>query len=111
MPTNRAALYEQGMDILLTRWDEARGIQRDEAYRNLSVPRKIKLLSQVAYITFERGDYFFEQDKVQQLIANYLYTLPDATTPLERLQLDSEAVLKYILILLCFLILCCWNFL
>ena len=96
LPTNRAALYEQGMDILLTRWDEARGIQRDEAYRNLSVPRKIKLLSQVAYITFEQGDYFFEQDKVQQLIANYLCTLPDATTALERLQLDSEAVLKSI---------------
>jgi predicted NACHT family NTPase len=95
-PSSRAKLYEQGLDILLVRWDEARGIQRDEIYRNLSVARKRKLLSQVAAITFERGDYFFEQDKIQQLIADYLRTLPDSKTDSDEFRQDSIDVLKAI---------------
>ncbi|HBL13007.1 MAG TPA: histidine kinase [Cyanobacteria bacterium UBA11162] len=102
-PSNRAKLYEQGLDILLKRWDEARGIKRDEVYRNLTLPRKKQLLAQIAAITFERGDYFFEQDKIQQLIADYLSTLfktsrdalEDSILP-SQLDLDSEAVLKAI---------------
>ena len=95
-PSNRAKLYEEGLEILLRKWDESRGIERDNAYKNLSALRKKQLLSQVAAITFERGDYFLEQDKLQQLIANYLRTLPDANTDPIQLQLDSEAVLKSI---------------
>jgi predicted NACHT family NTPase len=95
-PSNRANLYQQGLKIMLVRWDEARGIKRDEVYRNLSVPRKKQLLSQLAAIAFEQGDYFLEQDKIQQWIADYLRTLPDAKTDPEQLQLDSEAVLKAI---------------
>ena len=95
-PTNRAKLYDQGLNILLVRWDETRGIQRDEVYRSLTLPRKKLLLSQLAAITFEPGDYFFEQNYIQQLIADYLHTLPDAKTAPDQLQLDSEAVLKAI---------------
>jgi predicted NACHT family NTPase len=95
-PSNRAKLYEQGLNILLKRWDETRGIQRDEVYRSLTVPRKKQLLTQIAAITFERGDYFFGQDEVQQLIADYLRLLPDAKTDPDELQMDSEAVLKAI---------------
>jgi predicted NACHT family NTPase len=89
-------LYEQGLDILLRRWDEAKGIQRDKVYRDLDVERKKELLSQVAAIMFERGDYFFEQDKIQRYIADYLRTLPNAIIDRATLQRDSEAVLKSI---------------
>ncbi|MBE9127324.1 MULTISPECIES: NACHT domain-containing protein [unclassified Coleofasciculus] len=102
-PTNRAKLYEEGLDILLRKWDETRGIQRDKVYRVLTLPRKKELLSHLAAITFEKGDYFFEQDKIQQLIADYLDTLASASRDVrgerlssEELQLDSEAVLKAI---------------
>ncbi|GAB4199949.1 MAG: hypothetical protein Fur006_51080 [Coleofasciculaceae cyanobacterium] len=95
-PSNRAKLYEQGLNILLKKWDEARGIQRDEVYRNLTLLHKKQLMSQIAVITFEQGDYFFEQEKVQNLIANYLRTLPTASTDLTQLDLESEAVLKAI---------------
>jgi len=95
-PSNRSKLYAQGIEILLKRWDETRGIQRDEVYRYLTLPRKKLLLAQIAAITFERGDYFFEQDKIQQLIADYLGTLPNAKTAPDELQMDSEAVLKAI---------------
>ncbi|HAX79726.1 MAG TPA: histidine kinase [Cyanobacteria bacterium UBA11372] len=95
-PSNRSKLYAQGIEILLKRWDETRGIQRDEVYRSLTLPRKKQLLAQIAAITFERGDYFFEQGKIQQLIADYLGTLPNAKTEPDELQMDSEAVLKSI---------------
>ncbi|NEP63080.1 MAG: NACHT domain-containing protein, partial [Symploca sp. SIO2G7] len=95
-PSNRAKLYEQGLNILLVKWDEARGVQRDKVYRNLSVPRKKQLLSQVAAMTFEKGDYFFEQDKIQQIIADFLCTLPDTRTELDEIPMSSKAVLKAI---------------
>ena len=95
-PSKRYKLYEQGLDILLERWDESWNIKRDEAYQKLSLEDKKELLSQVAFITFERGDYFFEHDQIQQLIADYLRTLPDAQSEPKALKRDSKAVLKSI---------------
>ncbi len=95
-PSNRAKLYEQGLNILLKKWDEARGIQRDEVYRNLTLPHKKELMSQIAVITFEQGDYFFAQEKIQKLIADYLRSLPTPSTDSAQLHLESEAVLKAI---------------
>ncbi|MBW4575981.1 MAG: NACHT domain-containing NTPase [Aphanothece sp. CMT-3BRIN-NPC111] len=95
-PAKRSELYKQGLDILLTRWDEARGIQRDDLYRNLSLLQKLKLLSMIAAITFEQGHYFFEQSTLQQYITNYLHTLPGSSSDTDALQLASEALLKSI---------------
>lgn len=95
-PSNRAKLYEEGLEILLRKWDETRGIQRDEVYRNLNFSHKQHLLAFVAAITFERGDYFFEKNTVQQLIADYLANLPDGTTDPVQFEIHSEVVLKAI---------------
>ncbi|MBD1884727.1 NACHT domain-containing protein [Microcoleus vaginatus] len=95
-PSNRANLYEEGLEILLRKWDETRGIQRDEVYRNLNFSHKQHLLAFVAAITFERGDYFFEKNTVQQLIADYLANLPYGTTDPVQLESQSEVVLKAI---------------
>lgn len=96
LPSKRYKLYEQGLDIMLERWDESRNIKRDEAYQKLTLEDKKELLRQLAFITFERGDYFFEQDQIQQLIANYLVTLPDIRTEPKALKRDSKIVLKSI---------------
>ncbi|GAB4225113.1 MAG: hypothetical protein Kow0049_02360 [Stanieria sp.] len=95
-PTKRAKLYQEGLDILLVRWDQTRGIYRDQTYRNLSLPDKIKLLSQIAAISFEQGNYFFEKSEVLRIIADYLLALPNTNADPETLHLDSEAVLKAI---------------
>ncbi|MEG4199646.1 NACHT domain-containing NTPase [Microcoleus sp. Pol12A5] len=95
-PSNRAKLYEEGLELMLRKWDETRGIQRDEVYRDLNLCRKKHLLAFVAAITFERGDYFFEKNQIQQVIADYLANLPDATTDRVQLEMDSEVVLKAI---------------
>jgi predicted NACHT family NTPase len=95
-PLRRSDLYKQGLDLLLIRWDEARGIKRDEVYRNLSLPHKLQLLSQLAAISFSKGEYFFEENTLQHLIADYLRTLLLTQIDESALELDSAAVLKAI---------------
>jgi predicted NACHT family NTPase len=95
-PTNRAELYENGVDVLLKKWDVKRNIERDQVYKRLSLKRKEDLLSQIARITFEAGNYFFKQREVERYISQYIQNLPEASTDPEALELDSAAVLKAI---------------
>jgi predicted NACHT family NTPase len=95
-PSDRAELYKRGIATLLRKWDAKRGIERDQVYKRLSAQRKEDLLSQVAWTTFERKNYFFKQSEVERYIADYICNLPNAQTDSEVLQLDSEAVLKSI---------------
>ena len=95
-PANRARLYEEGLYVLLKKWDTTRGITRDEIYKKLWVKRKEDLLSQIARATFAEGEYFFKQDKVERHISEYIRNLPGASNDEKALKLDSEAVLKSI---------------
>jgi predicted NACHT family NTPase len=95
-PTNRAELYQNGVDVLLKKWDVKRNIERDQVYKRLSLKRKEDLLSQIARTTFEAGNYFFKQREVERYISQYIQNLPDASTDPEALELDSVAVLKSI---------------
>ena len=95
-PSNRSELYKEGLNVLLRKWDAKRSIEREQIYKNLLVPHKEDLLSQIALMTFERGDYFFRQKEIEQHIGDYIRNLPEVSTQLEALQLDSEAVLKSI---------------
>lgn len=95
-PTNRSELYQEGLDILLKKWDAKRNIEREQIYKKLSLQHKKDLLSQIALATFERGEYFFSQQELEQYIANYIRNLPSVNTENSALQLDSKAVLKSI---------------
>ncbi|MTJ10556.1 NACHT domain-containing NTPase [Anabaena sp. UHCC 0204] len=95
-PTQRTEFYKQGLDLLLGKWDESKGIGRDDVDRGLLLPQKLKLLNQLAAVTFEQGQYFFEQRVIEQYIGDYLRNLPNATIEPEELQLESEAMLKEI---------------
>jgi predicted NACHT family NTPase len=93
-PSNRSELYKQGLDILLVRWDEARGISRDEVYRYLSLSNKINLLGYIASITFEQNEYFIKEIKLRNLIAEFLSQLGSFHIPgIERLNI-SGSILK-----------------
>jgi predicted NACHT family NTPase len=95
-PSNRSELYEEGLDVLLKKWDAKRNIQRDRVYQKLSLKRKEDLLSQIAWDTFDQGKYFFKQKEAERYITQYIRNLPDANTEEDALQLDSEAILKSI---------------
>ncbi|MEA5625803.1 NACHT domain-containing NTPase [Nostoc sp. UHCC 0251] len=95
-PTKRTDFYKQGLDLLLGKWDEARGIERDDIYRGFLLPQKLKLLSQIAAATFEQSQYFFEQRIVEQYIGEYIQNLTNVPMDAEELQIESEAALKAI---------------
>ena len=93
---NRSELYEKGLDLLLERWDNTRGIERDKVYQNLSTKRKQDLLSKIAITTFKEKNYFFKQREVEGYINEYIRNLPEAATDKAALELNSKAVLKSI---------------
>jgi predicted NACHT family NTPase len=95
-PQQKAEFYKQCLDLLLGKWDEIRGIERDEVYQGFLLPQKLKLMSQIAATTFEQGNYFFEQKTVEQQIGDFISNLPNASIEPEELQLDSEVILKAI---------------
>jgi predicted NACHT family NTPase len=95
-PANRAELYQNGVDVLLKKWDAKRNIERHQFYKKLSLKRKEDLLSQIAYRTFATGNYFFKQKEVERQIRDFIENLSGASTDEEVLNLDSEAVLKSI---------------
>ncbi|GAB4206602.1 MAG: hypothetical protein Fur006_63800 [Coleofasciculaceae cyanobacterium] len=71
--SKRSKLYEEGLELLLKHWDERRGIERDEIYRDLSVERKLELLSYLAVKKFEQPQYvLFEQAEIEEYIAEFL---------------------------------------
>ncbi|MBD2258244.1 NACHT domain-containing NTPase [Pseudanabaena sp. FACHB-2040] len=96
LPAKRSEFYKQGLDLLLGQWDEAKGVERDDVYRGFLLPQKLRLLSQLAAVTFEQGQYFFEQRTIEQYIGDYLRNLPGVSLEPEELQLESEAMLNAI---------------
>ncbi|MCY7323755.1 MAG: NACHT domain-containing NTPase [Phormidesmis sp. CAN_BIN36] len=94
-PLNRCELYKEGLEILLRKWDSKRNIEREQVYRKLSLQHKEALLSRIAWLTFNRGDYFFQQSEIERYISDYLSQLSDEDS-LKPMHFDSEAVLKSI---------------
>lgn len=71
--SKRSKLYEEGLELLLEKWDKSREIERDEIYRDLSVERKLELLSFLAVKKFEQEQYvLFEQAEIEGYIAEFL---------------------------------------
>jgi hypothetical protein len=80
------------LELLLEQWDKSREIERDEIerdeiYRDLSVERKLELLSYLAVKKFEQEQYvLFEQEEIERYIGEFLGIG----------QRDSRAVLRAI---------------
>lgn len=71
--SKRSKLYEEGLELLLEQWDKSREIERDGIYRDLSVERKLELLSYLATKKFEQPQYvLFEQAEIEGYIAEFL---------------------------------------
>ena len=86
--SQRHKLYEEGLEILLSKWDESRRIKRDRLYQDLNVEDKVKLLSYIAARKFEQEQYvLFEKSEIQGYISEYLDISDE----------DSQAVLESII--------------
>jgi hypothetical protein len=98
-PASRAELYEEGIFTLLRRWDASRNIERSQIYQELSVARKVGMLSHIALKAFERSEIFFKKQTLSTYIADYIVNLPETRKrklmPYE-LERQGELVLKSI---------------
>ncbi|MBD2303852.1 NACHT domain-containing protein [Nostoc sp. FACHB-190] len=93
-PNNRSELYTEGLEILLSKWDAKRGIQREQVYQILSLQRKKDLLSYIAFKTFKQKKFFFTQKEAKTYIQEYIQNLSsNAEREEEALELDSAAIL------------------
>lgn len=71
--SKRSKLYEEGLELLLVQWDKLRSVERDEIYRDLSLDRKLELLSYVAVKKFEQEQYvLFEQEELEGYIREFM---------------------------------------
>jgi predicted NACHT family NTPase len=71
--TKRSQLYKEGLDLLLEHWDKSREVEPDKIYRDLSVDRKLDLLSYVAAKKFEQDRYaLFEREELERYIGGFL---------------------------------------
>ncbi len=71
--SRRSRLYEEGLDLLLERWDKVREVERDNIYRNLYVEQKTELLSYLAAKKFEQSQYvLFEYKELVADISDFL---------------------------------------
>jgi predicted NACHT family NTPase len=71
--SKRSQLYQEGLELLLEKWDKSREIERDEIYQDLSVERKLELLSYLAVKKFEQEQYvLFEQEEIEEYIGELL---------------------------------------
>ena len=93
-PASRSALYQEALQVLMKTWDASRHLDRASAGKLLSLPQKEALLSRIALMRFEQGDYFFRQKEVEQSIWDYRCTLAQTSFTSDDLGLDSEAILK-----------------
>lgn len=90
---NHCEIFHESLDILLRRWDSQRNIDRKPVDHKLSLSHKVELLSQIAWKTFQRGDYFLSQDELEHSISHYLCNLYEHR---QSGQIDAEAVLDSI---------------
>lgn len=71
--SKRSRLYEEGLELLLDKWDRSRDVERGEIYQELTVERKLELLSYLAAKKFEQEQYvLFEQSELEGYIAEFL---------------------------------------
>jgi predicted NACHT family NTPase len=93
LPSKRSEFYKQILDLLFGKWDEMRGVERDEPYLDFLLPQKIRLLSQLALVTLEQEQFVFERQILEAHIKDHLAKLPLIILEPEELQIKCEIIL------------------
>ena len=97
-PSSRSRLYDEGIDILLSKWDKTKGVKRDQIYQKLNLSNKRKLLSYLAISIFEKGEYYLNKEQIQEHICKFIKSIVSPSELDSELPLDllGEATLKAI---------------
>ena len=93
-PKNQTELYEEGLDILLSKWDASMTIERPETYRKLSKNKKEDLLGKIAYDTFEKNKGLFKRTTIEKEIRGYVENLPRSISSPNDVEEDCSSILE-----------------
>lgn len=74
-PENRAAIYRDAIDGLLSEWDSQQGVRRDKIAQGFTSNIERDLLSILAFDYFQRGEIFFDQDDLSKRVVIFLKRL------------------------------------
>ncbi|BAQ66233.1 NACHT C-terminal helical domain 2-containing protein [Geminocystis sp. NIES-3709] len=72
--SKRHHLYEKALEILFSKWDETKGINRcaEQIYYHLTINEKQYLLAYIAYQKFKKDQYIlFEKEELLKYISEY----------------------------------------
>jgi len=61
-PINKVALYSEGLEILLNKWDESKNVIREENYKYFSISLKEKIFCSIAAKKYKENEFFFLKD-------------------------------------------------
>lgn len=70
-PMNRIELYEYGIDVLLSKWDESKNVRQEKRYKLLPVSKKKEILRKIAFDAFIRKETYFKKPQILTSISKY----------------------------------------
>lgn len=70
-PENRAKIYRDAIEGLLSEWDSQQGVRRDKIAQGFSSSIEHDLLSILAFDYFQKGEIFFDQDDLARQIVRF----------------------------------------
>jgi len=92
--TRQVEFYKQALDLLLGKWDEARGIQRDEVYLGFDLSKRISYACGLAFETFKNGQYFFDEDVLEKFTLNFIKSQVVVSNDPEEIYQATNAVIR-----------------
>jgi predicted NACHT family NTPase len=97
LPICRSEFYQYCVDLLLSQWDDVRGVERDRMYGDLLFSQRLRLMGLIALSTLEQEKSLFEQQAVEVQMGNYLRGLSQvAAIGTEPLSLECASILRAI---------------
>ena len=91
LPTQRSTLYGKALDILLSEWSAQKRLEHDPIYEGFHPDLEKVLLSQIAYDSFKKDQFFFLKNDITSRISKFLAETLDAPK-----YLDGAALLRAI---------------
>jgi len=92
---DRAYIYNEGLEVLLSKWDNGRDIKRAWPYKNLNTTQRRYLLSEIAYEGFCSGKLLFSEEQLTDKIGECFKSRSQWLTATDE-AIDPKAVLKAI---------------
>ncbi len=92
-PIKKADFYKQVTYLLFEKWNEFKGIKRNDLHPEFLLPQMLDSTCELALKTFENQQFLFQKDVMEQHVTSYMQNfLKDSTEPEELYQATETIV-------------------